>query len=523
MGPPPVKLRSKPALSNQPPNSPVRPPLSPATPPNQAAALLQSFRGEQRVPVPIHPKERALIIVAVIHLSFLPWAIGTRDVWSQFTILGFALVSFVLSLLPRQYENEYSPEGPFRINPILRLIRFPVFWIGLVFVGYVLTQALNPAWTRMTDGSAWWLQSRDHITWLPTSVEAPVGKMNAWRMLSVYASIWLLGCALWTGLSRRTAVMSVLGALVFNGTVLAILGILQQVSHTSKILWFIKVPVAHPVATFVYENHGGAYFNLITFVAVGLMAWHMIRSQRRLVRSSPAPVYAIAAIITGMLVCVSNSRGALILLLVYVVVGTVLFGLWRIYGGEKEGNRTVSIIVAVVSFAFMGLGATYLNLGKNLTELGTLFNPATSEYIDFRISARNATMDLFKDKPMTGWGAGSFRHAFTEKQQHYPNIFRSGKDHVLFWDHAHNDYAQALAELGVIGFALPLCALGWLVWRLCRLGGLSQPAYILIVLGLGLIMAHSWMDFPLYNPAILTTFCAVWILTVRWSELETTR
>lgn len=471
--------------------------------------------------MPIHPRERALVIVACAHLIFLPWAIGTRDAWAQFTVLGFGLVSFALALLPRHYSGDYSPEGEFRINPVLRLIRFPGFWIGLLFVGYVLAQAFNPSWARVSDGTAWWIEPRDHITWLPTSVEAPAARMNAWRMASVYASIWLLCSALWTGLSRRIAVMGVLGVLVANGALLGLIGVLQHVTHSAKILWFIEVPVKHPVATFVYENHGGAYFNLITVVAVGLMVWHLVRGQRRFVRSSPAPVFALLSITTGMLVFVSNSRASMILLVAYGVVGALLFGFWRLFGAKEEGNRTVSIIVACVTLAFVGAGAAYLNLGKSIAQLGTLFEPGVGEHIDFRISARKATYDLFQDEPLTGWGAGSFRHVFPQKQQFYPEIFYAGGDKHLFWDHAHNDYVQALAELGIIGLCLPLLALAWLVWRLCRLGGLGQPAFLLIVLGLGMTMAHSWMDFPLSNTAIVTTFCAVWVLTVRWAELET--
>lgn len=496
-------------------------------PPRDASApggeLLKAFRGEMRAPVPIHPLERALVIAATVHLAFLPWAIGTRDVWSQFTVLGLALVCFVLSLLPRRYEGEYAPEGPYGIRTFPRLLRFPVFWLGLVFVGYVLTQALNPSWTRMSSGVVWWLESRDHISWLPTSVEAPVARMNAWRMLSVYASIWLLVCALWIGLSRRTAVMGLLTALVANGALLALVAVLQKVTRATEVLWFIKVPVKHPVGTFVYENHAGAYFNLLIVVAVGLMAWHLVRGQRRLVRSSPAPVYALAAILSGMVVFISNSRASMILLIAYVVGGALLYGCWRLFNRDEHGSRTVSILVACVTLSFVGAGAVYLNLGKSIDQLNALFSNSTKDYIDFRISARDATFDLFKEKPLTGWGAGSFRHAFPEKQQNYPAIFRANNRQVLFWDHAHNDYAQALAELGILGLSLPVLALGWLAVRLCRLGGLGQPAFLLTVLGLGVPLAHSWMDFPLYNPCILTTFCVVCVLTVRWAELETQR
>ncbi|TAG29793.1 MAG: O-antigen ligase domain-containing protein, partial [Verrucomicrobia bacterium] len=120
---------------------------------------------------------------------------------------------------------------------------------------------------------------------------------------------------------------------------------------------------------------------------------------------------------------------------------------------------------------------------------------------------------------LTGWGAGSFRHAFPIHQKNYSEIFRSGR-HTLFWDHAHNDYVQALAELGIIGALFPILALLWMLIKFCRIGALANPAFLLLLLGFGLPLAHSWVDFPLYNAAIFTTFCAAWILTLRWAELE---
>jgi hypothetical protein len=41
-----------------------------------------------------------------------------------------------------------------------------------------------------------------------------------------------------------------------------------------------------------------------------------------------------------------------------------------------------------------------------------------------------------------------------------------------------------------------------------------------MLFGLGLPLAHSWVDFPLYNASILTTFAAITVMLVRWAELE---
>ena len=37
-------------------------------------------------------------------------------------------------------------------------LRARIFWLGLMFLLYILIQALNPAWEYVTDGRSWWLR-----------------------------------------------------------------------------------------------------------------------------------------------------------------------------------------------------------------------------------------------------------------------------------------------------------------------------------------------------------------------------
>jgi hypothetical protein len=50
------------------------------------------------------------------------------------------------------------------------------------------------------------------------------------------------------------------------------------------------------------------------------------------------------------------------------------------------------------------------------------------------------------------------------------------------------------------------------VWR-------HSPASILL-LGCLVTMAHATLDFPFGNPAILTTWCCLWPILLRWLEIE---
>lgn len=496
-------------------------PKYPVRPPTAKANLVQAFRGEARASVPLHPLEFALVVVASAHLCFLPWAIGTRTPWSQCVSLAFAALCIVLALWPRRYTGALTNGKDFTLHTWPRLLKFPVFWLGLGLLAYIAAGACNPAWQHVSTGLVMYLKRiPDSITWLPSSVRAPFEMMNPWRMMVIYGAGWLLACALWIGVTRRGAAQAILVTLAVNGVVLALIGILQKMTQAKKILWAIPSPASYFHSTFVYKNHAGAYFDLILVVVMGLAVWHHVRSLRRLERSSPAPVFLFGAIVIASCVFMSASRTAMLLLGAYFIVGLVVYLIWRARDRSGPSNPTVSGLIALGTLGFVVAAASFLNLDKSIEQIKRLTTVDQKYSIDARIMARDATLDMFEAQPVTGWGSGSFRHMFPTFQQNYPEIYRAGR-RTFFWDHAHNDYVQSLAELGVVGVVFPLLALLWAVIKFCRLGALSHPAFLLMLLGFGLTLAHAWVDFPLSNPAILTTYCAAWILALRWAELET--
>lgn len=493
----------------------------PSKPPFNNAKLVQSFRGEVRTPLPLHPLEKILVVTASLHLCFLPWALGGRDPWAQITSLVLGVISLIVALLPRRYAGELAPQGAFVLHPWPRLLRFPIFWLGLLLLGYVACQALNPAYIRASAGPYWWIAKIPHIEWLPSGVDAPFTMMNAWRMLVIWGGAWALGCALWIGLTRRVAVQTILTAVVANGALLALIGVLQKVTDAKALLWFIK-PVPHYfVSTFFYKNHAGAYFNLVFILAITLMTWHHIRALRRLERSSPAPVYAFAAIVIAALVFMSGSRTAMILLAGFTLAAGGIYLVWRLRQRTGTTHPAVAGLASVCALGLVTAAAWFLNMEKTIDQFRQLSTEKGRHYsIEARVLARQATLDLFVAQPVTGWGAGSFRHTFPVMQKNYDAIYRAYGNKTLSWDHAHNDYAQVLAELGVIGFALPVLMLLWIVARTIRQETLSHLSFLLGLLGLGLPLAHAWVDFPLYNCAILVTLCTSFILLIRLMELE---
>src|SRR5665213_3215909 len=245
-------------------------------PPSPSAAKrVEAFRHRQPRP-PLHPAEKRLLWILGLQLSFLPWALGTMHPWSQATSLGLGLLGLGLALVPRIYGEELSgDEPPFRWKPWSKLIRWPVFWVGLALLLYVIVQEINPSWRYIQTPKLWWLIREKNVRWLPTSIAAPFVKSNAWRQLIIYAAAWLTVCAIWVGLTRRRSVRILLIVLVVNGLVLGSLMVAQHLTDNSRMPWpLTDLTPASLTSSFIYENHAGAYFALLTFAAIALSSWY---------------------------------------------------------------------------------------------------------------------------------------------------------------------------------------------------------------------------------------------------------
>jgi O-antigen ligase len=481
---------------------------------------LRTFRGEAKSARPSHPLETALLLVVAAWLCFLPWALGAMYVWGQGIALGLAVAGFALSVMKRRYGASISPTGAsFNLIMWPRLVRFPVFWLGLGFLAYIAIGGFNPAYYYNNDARGWWLAAGTPVKWLPAGVGAPFSGMNAWRVLFVYGGIWLLACAIWVGFTRRSTVVTLLTIVVANGTVLAVIGILQRVTEAKKVLWCISKPGLSFVSTLLYKNHAGAYFNLIVAASCVLMAWHFLRAARRMQRSSPAPIFAFCAIIGTLLVFLSNSRAAAILLAGFILMIVIGYFVWLLSGKQEAQNRIVGLLGPGCFAVLMIVACQFLNVENSLRRIERIFKEDQVNSVEWRQLARKATFRMAGDSPVYGWGAGSFRHVFPAYQRDYPMIYKQGR-HILHWEYAHNDYAQGFAELGLVGLLFPASMLGYWMVSFIRRGVLWRIPMLTGVAGLGLTLVHSWVDFQAHNPAVLGTWCLLWVIYGRWMQLE---
>jgi O-antigen ligase len=477
---------------------------------------------------PVHPLERALLVVVALHLVFLPWALGTMHVWSQCVSFGLSIVSFGLAVRPRNYTGEYTEEAPFRLHPLRKLMHFPIFWLGLLLLLYILIQALNPAWEYVTNGSFWWMQGIPCIEWLPTGMRTPFAQASPWHSLMIYSSAWMTVCAIWIGFTRRRCLHGLLVVLVINGTLFALVGVAQKLTGAREILWFLPESVDFFFATIIYKNHAAAFLNLILMAALGLALWHHERASQQLARSDPSFTVLIGALLLFTADLFTNSRMGMILGATGILLGLAAFGISVLQERKLVGGPLPLLLMAMFLAGFLGFGLSRVDWSQISKRFAALWSDDNGTAVESRNLAREATWEMFQDNPVTGWGAGSFRFYFPVYQQRYPEIFnqsymRNGKKVIgrrLYWEYAHNDYVQCLAEFGLIGSALVAAICGYWLVAFGRQRRWTHPVALGAVGALGLTATHCWVDFQLHNPANLITLGALLTLALSWTAFS---
>ncbi len=485
---------------------------------------ISQFRGSRR---PLPPGDKRVLAVLILHLCFLPWAMGTMHPWSQITSLCLAAIGFVVALTaPAAFSPPPSgvslPTSAIRSpSAIRRLLKFPLFWLGLGLLGYMLMQAFNPSWRYTTNGTTWWLVHVPNVAWLPTSVDTPFERFSLWRQFIIYASAWLTLCTVAIGLTRRRSFGVLLTALSVNGIVLVLIGFLVRFTgRPGQQLWFSgRSTGAMPFASFIYKNHAGAYLALIAVALLVLAARWRERSLREHARSSPALLPVLGTLAVFFAVVFTYSRGATLLLGGYLLAAGVAFALHRYFTQSNSGTPRVVTFTVTAMVAFVVIFAlAQLDFRRSIARFEQLADPAKTDIsVSQRLEANEAGRDMLSNSWPRGVGAGGFRHLFPEYIRRFEGSYRNGR---LFWEHAHDDWLEIPIELGFAGSLLLFGGGVWWLWRVGRKSVVRSLPALLLAMGLVQTLAHAGIDFPFQNPAILITWLVLAVVAARYTAPE---
>ncbi len=334
------------------------------------------------------------------------------------------------------------------------------------------------------------------------------------------AALFLLGFLVVRTVARGRRIRAVIVALVASGVFQALYGLFELTRENPRLLFYGKVFSPDSVTgTFVNRNHLSGYLEMIVPLALGLALARMnvltfgakgFREKLLLWTSKGvlSNVLILAAVVVMSIgIVLSNSRSGVVVL---AFTFFLFFGL-SVYSYSRTGfrqpwlGRTVRLtLLAVVALAVVvGIGSTVRRFA--LDDIADEDRP---------LYWAN-TLEIVGDFPVFGTGLGTFGSAY--------GAYEKGGSSELRLRHAHNDYLEAAAELGVVGALLLLAVVlyvavrAFLVWRDRRnvqarglaLGGLVSLAGAAV---------HAATDFNLHVPANAVLFTVVLSLTLVMSH-----
>jgi O-antigen ligase len=204
-----------------------------------------------------------------------------------------------------------------------------------------------------------------------------------------------------------------------------------------------------------HVNHSALYGAGIACLSVVAAAavWFVtaVRSQRNRTLSLVAALVMLAVMVSF------GSRGALLAYLLSVVGFLIVFARIR-----KIRLWPIALMGLVVAAAALALDPKLIEK----TELNIRTGRITSE----RAEAFNTTVEMWRQRPLTGVGPANFSAVSPEQVEAWIKE-RGGtysRDRFLFSSHAHNVYFNTLAERGLLGIGvLLILGFSWMValWR----------------------------------------------------------
>jgi O-antigen ligase len=280
----------------------------------------------------------------------------------------------------------------------------------------------------------------------------------------------------------------------FFGFALAFLGLIQFFTSPNKIYWLKELPQSTPFGPFYNRHHFAGYMELTMALPLGLIFSGAIERDKR-------PLYIFAAVLMGIALIMTGSRGAMISLVAEAMFLVAFASFGRDEKAKQEVEKSgrtrgalkrVGLAVALVVALFGG--AVLLGGEDALSRLVGTVN--SNDPTTGRAHFWAVTLDIIRAHPIAGSGLGSYGLAYTQYDT------RNG---FFRLEQAHNDYLQLMSDAGIIGMVLGVL----FIIMLFRMGFARQRTLDPFRRGVALgalagcfaALVHSFFDFTLHTTA----------------------
>ncbi|WOO41053.1 O-antigen ligase family protein [Rubellicoccus peritrichatus] len=433
---------------------------------------------EEEYPSPgLHSQSEQYVLLQLTAMGLCAsWALGGMLGW----VSGY--LACLGALTPIIIEG-HRRHGLFNIKRPRRMVALALtpVWVAIIVF---LTGLFFISIHEITIGDIELLTLVQTPWWAPSNVASQSGWLTMLYQVAIYTSaVGLIFVALTTTLVRRLLII-----LTTSASLIALIGFIQLYSGTNKLLWSLST-YSEFFAIFPHSEQYAGFALLWSLAFLGLLL-HLRRQKKTdglvekwgLIMFVGWGILTVSVFVSGTLL----HWGLLVAGIGWCITTEGAFATNN--GAKKSGAfaAILGILIAITGIVFIAA------------------NVAGSENVNGLTSERQSIIwqdswKLFLEKPIFGWGVGSFLTIIAFKQE-----VDFGQNLLT----PHSDLLHLMVEQGVIGVVI------WLA-----------PPVILLIIFLKketkrLLSAHLWtaaimigvlalFSFPLQNPA---TAWSLWFI-----------
>jgi O-antigen ligase len=290
--------------------------------------------------------------------------------------------------------------------------------------------------------------------------------------------------------------------LAVNGLLLGIVGIVQRLEGSGKLLFLVRPEVNPDAVTqfgpYAYRANASQYFNLLWPVCLGF--WWTLHRERGFRRSSHH-LLLVCAIVMAACPIISTSRGGALITVGLAVFAAYFLSLSQFFitadrRTDPSLRRRNVALLAVFFLAVLGVGywLGWQTLAPRMEQIDEGFAYREEMYENARPMAW--------DYPWYGIGPGTFEVVF--------QLYRLSTD--TYWPaQLHNDWLETRITFGWVGLVPMLMALGTVACRWLARGGIygGRRFVILSWLSVAGVLVHARFDFPFQIHSIVLLFLVI--------------
>lgn len=400
-------------------------------------------------------------ILLLTLLAAAPLALGAVEVWAWGSLAIGAVLVLVLWLLGSLVRGSFSLART-------RLFIPAGLFLGLIFIQYFAHRASDVTVTR-----------------------------EALVKFITYFIIFAVGGALFSG-ARRSWWRGLAVGITVYVFAMSFFAVIQNLSDPTRIFWVVKPRSGYIFGPYIYHNAYAGLLELLLPMVAGVVLYFESGWLPRLMAGLTVLLGLSSVVMAG-------SRGGTASIIVEAIIFLVIFLM------RDQRSRRPLVLVQISAFvAIAGLVAVWMIPDIAATRFARFFDSPDVSYSDRKQMTLDAVR-MFRDHALTGVGLGNFETV-------YPQYQRFVTD--LNVGHAHNDYAELLAETGILGAALTLAGLAIfyleavcrnpLLWSRkqvnvtadrTRRPGVADWLPLSAMVGCTGLLFHSYIDFNMHIPA----------------------